>query len=277
MDQKDVFDMLLTSVRSPMSAFKSLRLSTMSSRRHVTGQGVEEFVVTNYEEDRALQVDGTVAEAGISAPAQRKEQALTAPGVRWRYAEQGMNIHRIAYLNKEDPTFSRKSYIDGMAYMLMALPSNLSDQEAAMIREAIPPYIADANLVGGGNDRAIGWRSPPGGRTGGLQGFIAMLVAVLVVLIHLTLSYASVVVRVGAHYERKHNISQQIVSRGFVIASAVGRHSIVLSAKICALKDGPVAKAVGNIASRAIESVAAGIQEGIGQGLVMIDTRPRPS
>ncbi|KAI1349631.1 hypothetical protein F5Y01DRAFT_316606 [Xylaria sp. FL0043] len=277
MDQRDVFDMLLTSVRSPMSAFKYLRLSTMSSRRHVSAQGIEEFVVTNYEEDRTVQLDGTVAGPAMSTPAQHKEQTMTAPGVRWRYAEQGMNIHRIAYLNKEDPAFSRKSFVDGMAYMLMALPSDLSDQEAAMIREAMPPSVADANLVGGGSDRAIGWKSPPGGRTGGLQGFVAMLVSIFVVLIHLTMSYASVVIRVGAHYERKHNISQQIVSRGFVIASAVGKHSIVLSAKICALKNGPVAKAVGNVASRAVESIAAGIQEGIGQGLVMIDTPQRPS
>ncbi len=187
-----------------------------------------------------------------------------------------MNIHRIAYLDKEDPTFSRKSYIDGVAYMLMALPDNLSDQETAMIREALPSSIADVNLVGGMNDRAIGWRPAPGGRTV-LQRCVAIVVAMFVVLIHVALSYATVVVRVGAHYERKHNISQQIVSRGFVIASAVGRHSVVLSAKICAMKDGRVGKAVGNIASRTVESVASGIQEGIGQGLVMIDTRPKQS
>ncbi|KAI1419407.1 hypothetical protein F5Y12DRAFT_789103 [Xylaria sp. FL1777] len=276
MDQKDVFDMLLTSVRSPMSAFRSLRLSTMSSRRHVTGQGIEELVVTNYEEDRSVQVDGTAARAEMSAPTQRKEQALVASGIRWNYAEQGMNIHRIAYLDKEDPTFCRKSYVDGVAYLLMALPTTLSDQETATIRRALPPSIADVNLVDGMNDKAIGWKPSPGGRTV-LQRCVAIVVAIFVVLIHVALSYATVVVRVGAHYERKHNISQQIVSRGFVIASAVGRHSVVLSAKICAMKDGRVGKAVGNIASRTVESVASGIQEGIGQGLVMIDTRPRPS
>ncbi len=92
MDQMDVFDMLLTSVRSRMSAFKSLRLSTMSSRRHLTGQGVEELVVTNYEEDQAVQVDGKPAGAEMPTPTQRKEQALITSGVRWKYAEQGMSF-----------------------------------------------------------------------------------------------------------------------------------------------------------------------------------------
>ncbi|KAI0870959.1 hypothetical protein GGS24DRAFT_473335 [Hypoxylon argillaceum] len=188
-----------------------------------------------------------------------------------------MNIQRMAYLEKrEDPAFSRKSYIDGVAYMLMALPDNLSDQETAAIREALPPPIADIGLASDGNDRMVGWRPPLENRTA-LQQCVAKFVAILVVLMHLMLSYAAVVVRVGAYYERKHNISQQIASKGFIIATAVGRHSVVLSAKICAMKGGRVGKAVSSIASWTVESVTYGIQEGIGQGRMMVDTKTRPA
>ncbi|KAK5634560.1 hypothetical protein RRF57_010273 [Xylaria bambusicola] len=184
-----------------------------------------------------------------------------------------MGLHRVAYIDKEDPAFSRKSYIDGVAYVLMALPEDLSDREVASIREALPPSMSDLDLVDEADGRAIGWKSAPGSRTV-LQRCVAITVALSVVFIHTILSYASIVVSVGAYYERKHNISEQILSKGFVIASAVGRHSVFLSAKICAMKDGPVGKAISNMATRTVESVASGIQEGIGQGLMMSDTRP---
>ncbi|KAF2968532.1 hypothetical protein GQX73_g5058 [Xylaria multiplex] len=279
-DSGPVLDMLPMSVKSRISALKLLRrsdyLSITSSQRPLTGQDVEELVVTSREESQVVQADNVAAESEIPVSMHNKEQALAASGIRWRYAEQGMNIHRVAYLDKEDPGFSRKSYIDGITYMLMALPDNLSDQETATIREALPSSFVDAKLVDGGNGGAIGWKQPPEGRTA-LQWCIANLVAILVVLIHVALSYATLVARVGAHYERRHNISQQIVSRGFIIATAVGRHSVFLSAKVCAMKDGRFGKAVGSIAGRTIESIACGIQEGIGQGLTMIDTKSRPS
>ena len=187
-----------------------------------------------------------------------------------------MNLQRMAYLDKGAPNFSRKSYIDSVRYALMGLPENLSNQEAASIRGSLPPTVSDVDLLVETNNRAIGWKPAPGDRTV-LQRCIAIIVALVVVLLHTILSYASIMVRVGAHYERKHNISQLIVSKGFVIASAVGRHSVVLSTKICAMKDGPVGKAVTSVASRTLESAAVAIQEGIGQGPVMIDTRPRRS
>lgn len=192
-----------------------------------------------------------------------------------------MNIHRLAHIEREgDPDFSRKSYIDGVTYALRALPENLSDQETTTIRAALPPPIADRGPARRRDGRAICWQPPPENRTL-LQRWVASCVAIFVVLVHLVLSYVTVVVRVGAYYERKHHISQLIAARGFVIATAVGRHSVVLSAKICAMKDGPVGRAVSStmssIASWTVESVTYGIQEGLGQGQMMVETTmPRP-
>lgn len=196
-------------------------------------------------------------------------------------ASLGMNIHRLAHIEKEgDPDFSRKSYIDGVTYALRALPENLSDQETMTILAALPPPFADTGPTRGRNGRAICWQAPPENRTL-LQRWVASCVAIFVVLVHLVLSYVTVVIRVGADYERKHHISQLIAARGFVIATAVGRHSVVLSAKICAMKDGRVGRALSStmssIASWTVESVTYGIQEGIGQGRMMVDTTmPRP-
>ncbi|KAJ2989249.1 hypothetical protein NUW58_g3566 [Xylaria curta] len=263
------FDMLPASVRSGISALKFLRRSDSLSI-----VSTEEMVVTSHRENRISQVYKAADEPRTQVATRRNEQAEMASGVRWRYAEQGMNIHHIAHLEKEDAEFSRKSYIDGIAYMLMALPEELSDQESATIREALPPPVANMRLVGGRHDGAIGWEPPLRGRTI-LQRFVSNLVAMFVLILHLVLWYATIVVRVGVYYERKHNISQQIASRGCIIATAVGRHGVIISAKICAMKDGYVGKAMSNIAGWTVESIISGIQEGIGQGLIMIETKSR--
>ncbi|KAI1133103.1 hypothetical protein F5Y10DRAFT_229393 [Nemania abortiva] len=283
MDRGDVFDMLPTSVRSRISAFRSRSncFSITSSRHQLTGgQGTEKLVVTSrHEENQVVQVHDTTAEVEMEIANQRTEATQIASAIRWRYAEQGMNIQRIAYLEqREDPTFSRKSYIDGITYILMALPENLSDQETAAIREALPPPIADMGLAGARNDRndrTIGWKPPAESRTA-LQRWIASFVAILVVLAHLALSYAAIVVRVGAYYERKHNISQLIASKSFVFATAVGKHGVILSAKICAMKDGRVGKIVSSLVGWTMETVTYGVQEGIGQGMMMVDAKTKP-
>ncbi|KAI1201638.1 hypothetical protein F5X97DRAFT_320037 [Nemania serpens] len=286
MDQGDVFDMLPTSIRSRIPAFKSLRrsnyLSTTTSRRELTEKGTENLVVTSrLEENEVVQLNDMAAGAEVQVTTQRKEQTrVSASGIQWRYAEQCTNIHRLAHIEREgDPDFSRKSYIDGLTYALRALPANLSDQETTTILAALPPPIADMGSTRGGKRRAICWQPPPENRTL-LQRLVASCVAIFVVLVHLMLSYVTVVARVGAYYERKHHISQQLAARGFVIATAVGRRSVVLSAKICAMKDGRLGRVVSStmssIASWTVDSVTYGVQEGIGQGRMMVDaTMPR--
>ncbi|KAI1365471.1 hypothetical protein F5Y08DRAFT_173823 [Xylaria arbuscula] len=271
MDSEAVFNMLWSEV----PAFASQRLSYMSSFRRRTRQKLQEPVIANsYEADRMATARPKVPEKSMVT---KDQAALATSGIRWRYAEQGMSLHHNAYIDKAMPDLSRKSYIDGVRYALMALPDNLSDQEAASIRGSLPPTVSDAGVPAQPTDRAITWKSDPANQSL-LQRCVACLVALLVVVIHIVLSFASVAVRVGAHYERKHNVSQLIISKGFVIASAVGRYSVVLSTKICAMKDRPVGKAFINVVSRALESIASGIQEGIGQGLTIIDdTRPRQS
>lgn len=96
MDQGDVpmaFDILPASVRSGISAFQSLRrsdrLSIISLRRRLTGQDTEELVVTSRQEDQVAQVYKTAIDSGMQVATQRDEKAQVAPGIRWRYAEQG--------------------------------------------------------------------------------------------------------------------------------------------------------------------------------------------
>ncbi|KAI1175366.1 hypothetical protein F4777DRAFT_330971 [Nemania sp. FL0916] len=280
MHHGDVFEMLPTSVREGISAFTSFRrsdrLSITSSRCRLAGRDTEKLVVTSrHEESQFVPVKKKAAEAEMGAATRYTEPPALASGIRWRYAEQGTDLqHKACAEHKRDPVFSRKSYVDGLSYSLMALPDSLSDQEIATIRDALPLSTADTTLLGGRHGTAPGWSPPRRSRTV-LQRFVASCVASTVVLLRLLLACAAVAVSVGADYEREHNISQRVASWAFIVAKAVGRHSVVIGTKICAIKEGRVGKAVSSLASQAFESVACGIQEGIGQGMMMLDLEPK--
>lgn len=187
-------------------------------------------------------------------------------------------MQQAASRESADAGFARKSYIDGVAYMLQALPDDLDDHERAVIRQALPeacvPRDPGQGYVMPPGQRAIGWHSDgPGRKRPLLHRTVAVLVSGLVLAIHVLASLAIAAIRVGAQYERQYNITQQLMARGLVVATAVGRHSVVISAKIYSLGDGRVGKAVADFASWWVESVTAGIQDGIGLGLYMIEQK----
>ncbi|KAI1824193.1 hypothetical protein F4861DRAFT_273561 [Xylaria intraflava] len=279
MRQRDVsivFDMLppLAPSLKPTLHYLSLMAarSNLSPWRQLAGEDNEETRIDHDRIDKMKNPDIGIetSEVEVEPEAQEREQTQKDSAIRWRYAEQGRNMHRIAFLDRSDPVFSRKSYIDGVAYMLMALPENLSNQETSTIRRALPRTIASTSMGGGTRGEAIDWDLIPEGRTI-LRRCVARSVTALVILIHLVLSCIAVVVHVATDYEHKHRILQRVVSQGIVIAAAVGGHGVVFSTKIYGMREGRVGKAVNRIVTWTVENVTYGIQEGLGEGLMMLD------
>jgi len=150
----------------------------------------------------------------------------------------------------------------------MGLPDDLNDKEVAVIRDALPQScVAEGIPVRSRDGGLMVLRTQLGERTA-LQRCVAYMVASLIILLHWAISYATTMIRIGAQYERKHNVAQQLISKGCYIAAVVAKHSAVIS-------NGRVGKAVGNLAAWAVESITCGIQDGLGQGLATVDTRPR--
>ncbi|KAI0594957.1 hypothetical protein F4775DRAFT_571426 [Biscogniauxia sp. FL1348] len=306
-----IFNMLPTSVQSRLPALQSFRrsasLSILSSRRrkasYRTESNVGEVTVSS-DDDRAVFKVPPRASTGLAEPSVIDDEMpilpvpvpeeRTAPillsGVKWRYATQGSYLHHSAAREKDDPGFARRSYIDGVAYMLKSLPDDLDDHETRVIRQALPSSCAapaagsaldgngngnDAVFMGpGGQQRTNSGRPSDQGKTLLHRG-VAALVSCMVVFLHLLMSCAVLLICAGAQYERQYSISQHIVSWGLVFATAVGRYSVVLGGKICAMGDGRVGRAMTELAAWTAENVTGGIQDGIGQGLSAIEQKRR--
>ncbi|KAI1806146.1 hypothetical protein F4811DRAFT_551102 [Daldinia bambusicola] len=288
-----VFNMLPTSVQSRLPALQSLRRSTSRPvlpprQRPLASQDNLEPVVIARRDDDAVVGLQACATAAASVANSRLVEDKPKPsdpdsrvmnlssGVNWRYARQGAFLQQSASQETADLTFARKSYIDGVAYMLKALPDDMDDYEVSIIRRALPKSCLQINMNGqieGGLGRP-GWRPSDRAKTflhSAVQGFVTGLV----IFIWSLLSFFAVVIRAGAYYERQYNISQHIISSGFVFASIVGKQSGVLSEKISAMSEGKLGKAMSELAAWTIESVAGGVHDGIGQGLQLIEQRQK--
>ncbi|KAI0888923.1 uncharacterized protein GGS22DRAFT_184499 [Annulohypoxylon maeteangense] len=283
-----VFNMLPTSVQSRLPAFRSLRRSTSLSilslrRRSLIPQKDMEQVMIARSEDNSVVELQPCSEAATNVTSSELEVDQKKPlscddsnpnassGVKWNYAAQGSYLQQSAAHETIDLAFARKSYIDGVAYMLKALPDDMDDYEAGVIRRALPTSFQQF-----GTDRQIEagpkWLPSDRAKTflhSTVQGFVSSLV----LFAYLLLSFLSAVIRTGAHYERQYNISQHVVSSSFVFATAVGKQSGALSEKIGAISDGRLGKLLSDLIAWTIESVAGGVQDGIGQGLLLIEQR----
>ncbi|KAI1083519.1 hypothetical protein F5B20DRAFT_408876 [Whalleya microplaca] len=279
-----------------LSILSSLRRS-MSTQREVNEQEVmvsskekDEVLVTGKAESSAVEMQTSEAarsmvqcklEGDISKYPGPNGQvsSVQGSGVKWRYAAQGSYMHHTASQERDDGDFARKSYIDGVAYLLRALPDDLDEHESSIIRRALPescaPLLADGRAADAGVDPLqLGWPSSDNGKTL-LHRVVRATTTCMILLAHLFLSVLVFLIRAGAHYEREYNISQKFVSHGLVLASAIGKYSVVLSGKMCAMSDGKVGRAVSGLTVCTVENVTRGIQDGIGNGLLIIEQKEK--
>ena len=178
--------------------------------------------------------------------------------------------------------FARKSYIDGVVYMLKALPDDMDELERAAIRQAAATSCKDA--VSGEDGGRVAAHHPRGrlgydgrpvhGEKTFLHRCVQASVALLVLLAWVLFFLFKEGVRMGARYERRYNISQVLIERGVVAASTVGKYSVVLRARINAMSETQAGHAVGALTAWTLENVLAGVQDGLGEGMQMLKKQP---
>ncbi|RYP48600.1 hypothetical protein DL769_011188 [Monosporascus sp. CRB-8-3] len=175
----------------------------------------------------------------------------------------GSMLHAASSRHRADAAFARKSYIDGVVYMLKALPEDMDEIERAVVLRAAADSCGERESgEGEGEDRTF------------LHRWVQSLVALVVLVAHALFRLSRECVRLGARYEREHHISRALVGLGLVAAGAVGRGGAVLGAAANAAGDSPAGRAVGARAAWALENVVAGIQDGLGEGMQTVNRRP---
>ncbi|RGP79466.1 hypothetical protein FLONG3_2427 [Fusarium longipes] len=205
-----------------------------------------------------------------------------ASGVHWKFARQGTNLVNIsvdggkAAVAEEDVAFERKAFVDGVTYLLKALPQDLDEGELKRIQSALPDSVSRQELClarpEGQPNRAMVRDSQPRSI---IHRGVKMTVVNLIFFLSFLMPYLLLLVRYAARVERKYKISETIIGHGVDLANSIGKQSASLTEAVGQMNDGKVAQALLEVFVWTVDGVTQGISDGLGEGLSIVGSKPK--
>ncbi|TDZ35369.1 hypothetical protein C8035_v008864 [Colletotrichum spinosum] len=208
---------------------------------------------------------------------QQQHQAASPPSsIEWSYASQGLDLlnsarsARAVASQRGGSDFERKAFLDGVDYILKALPPDLNEQELQRLRTSvpnnlIPPASPDGRAYsptrGGNAQRSI------------LHRGVQSAVVNIFILIHLTLPYVLLLLRLAVRTEREYKISENLVGAGMDLANTIGSKGMKITGALCNVGDGKVGQVLTEAIAWTIEGVTGGLSDGVGQGLTIVGAK----
>ncbi|KAF2215934.1 hypothetical protein CERZMDRAFT_94321 [Cercospora zeae-maydis SCOH1-5] len=217
----------------------------------------------------------------MEGPLQEPERGSSS-GVQWKYADPGLASIMLA--QSEDATagtssmFARKQYISGVACLLHGLPSELSEEELQNLREALAPWLKADIITGGqlavrskGDNNDVSLR--PAAQRSTLQNWVAMFTLYMFLAASFLLPYLQYLLREAYQFDRKHKISDKLLSRGIDTAAAMRRRTLIIASQVCSMNDGKVGEQLKDVSVYLVQGVSAGVYDGIGEGMQVLGLR----
>ncbi|KAL2754291.1 hypothetical protein ACRALDRAFT_1076073 [Sodiomyces alcalophilus JCM 7366] len=202
-------------------------------------------------------------------------------GIQWRYAQQGLYLISGSQETARQPmgrssaAFERKAFLDGVEYVMKALPDDLTEHECDRLRASTPSCL----LVG--TDAAdqqhfsssYGHARPSTGQGNQPKSLLHRLVQTVVlhmfILAHLALPYIVLLLRLVARVEREYKVSANVARAGVGFANALGSQGVRVTGTICGLGDGRVGQVLADGVAWALEGFTAGLTDGVAEGLAV--------
>ncbi|KAJ5682832.1 hypothetical protein N7462_005997 [Penicillium macrosclerotiorum] len=200
----------------------------------------------------------------------------TNSGLRWNRVVPAFNLLRNAGYEAQqshaDGRLVRSLYINALMYLLDALPSDITTEEARMLQHRLPETVKVSIEASSSSQIAYQEGSPSPRDISPPRSYLHRLLASLIVqfflLLRFILPYFKLFLRQVYEYERSHRITERIVTTTLDAADGLGKSSVNFGSAVCQLNEGRVGTAVGNLAAWWVEGIAGGIYEGVGEGMV---------
>lgn len=170
-------------------------------------------------------------------------------------------------------SFARQLYLHSVTYLLRALPADLTTEEQLSIRSALPqtvtaPLHVQVNPPCSGQDAFQGGfrpNHPPSL----LHRTVASMILNLFILIHFLLPYLKAFLAQAYAYERKHRISERILSQSREMTDSWGKRSASVAEVVSGMAEGRVGKVLGETGAWIVDEIVGGVNEGIGGGVAV--------
>ena len=188
----------------------------------------------------------------------------------------GLNLLESAVVEAQCPDengkeLARQLYIHSLVYILRGLPDELNETEITCLKSAIPPSLYHSCLEQNPNDTSShqGRSSKP--------SLLHRLLATSI--IHLFLSFTIIVpyIKLFLHsaykYERTHHLSERLFSASLSVIDQISKKAVGVVSMFLNSGSGRIGGIITAYCAWWIESISGGINEGVGEGLVIIGFR----
>ncbi|EED22262.1 hypothetical protein TSTA_095080 [Talaromyces stipitatus ATCC 10500] len=197
-------------------------------------------------------------------------------GLRWNRVVPAFSLLRNAGFEAQQPNSDarlvRSLFIDGVGYLLEALPSDLTDDEARSIRDRLPdPLRAQVEKIPASPSQNN--PVPPSY----LHRVIATLIVYGFIFAQLILPYVKVLLNSIYTYERKYRVTERILAAALESADGVGKGAGNIGSMLMTLSEGRLFTGLCTLTAWTIESVAGGVYDGVNEGLVVLGATHRGS
>lgn len=207
-------------------------------------------------------------------------------GVEWKFAFEGCTLLvralREASSPVPHPTLTRRLYLDGLAYLLRALPQDLDDVEGIQLQQSMPSQLD----LPARRRRSMPDTLPVDARKHvhvgrdhhtTLYNLSARVTLAMLFVLHLVLPYVRVFISHIYNYERKCQMTERVVANGFYVGSTYHSPNYQYRQWMRRIL---TAHYIGSVWRRSINTVqqaTEGIQDGLIQGATMApNDKPAP-
>lgn len=172
-----------------------------------------------------------------------------------------------------DTRLVRSLFIDGIGYLLEALPSDLTDDEARLIHDRLPDAIKTSPDHGSSSqNNPVNPNAPSY-----LHRLIATLIMYSFIFAQLILPYVKVLLNSIYTYERKYRVTERVLAAALETADGVGKGAGSIGPTLTTLSEVRVVSGLCTLTNWMIESVAGGVYDGVSEGLVILGATHRPT
>ncbi|KUJ17176.1 uncharacterized protein LY89DRAFT_685106 [Mollisia scopiformis] len=251
---------------------------TMMADEDIAGYYVESVSTSDDE--------GLQSKAGKERQPQRMELTEGASGIGWKFANQGLSLLSLAVdesstISRDptfgNPSFARQVYIHSLAYLLRALPTDLTIEERMSVRGSLPEGIVEP-LHLGLNPSYASNTSPQGEQEPSLlHRTLASTIIQLFIFMQFIMPYLKYLLSTAYAYDREHKISEKVLAQSIETVDSLGKTGLNLTGAIYGMGDGKVGQMITETAAWFVEGVTGGIHEGVGEGMVIMGAAPRRS
>ncbi|PBP27150.1 hypothetical protein BUE80_DR001837 [Diplocarpon rosae] len=217
-----------------------------------------------------------------AAPKQRQhkiEVVENKSGISWKFANQGLSLLSLAVNESssisQDPSsgnasFARQLYLHALAYLIRALPSNLTTEEQLSLRSSLPKGVVEPLHLEINSYAPQVPGTSPDSQPSFLHRTLASGIVQLFIFLQFIIPHLKYLLSAAYQYDRKHKISETVFSQSIETADSLGKTGLSLAGAIYGMGDGKVGKVITETAAWFVEGITGGIHDGVGEGMVLM-------